>query len=145
MQELQKQSPKGRANVWKWIAIAAAIFIFGAVICVQLVINRAQPILQTRVIETLSNHFNSKVELAGFQVSIIKGIEVSGDGLKIYGKTDPNPYEPGVQPLIGIREFRFRTSLTSLFRTPMHVETVYLKGLELNIPPKGDRQQMTKM
>jgi hypothetical protein len=145
MQELQKQSPKGRANVWKWIAIAAAIFIAGAVICVQLVINRAQPILQTRVIETLSNHFNSKVELAGFQVSIIKGIEVSGEGLKIYGKTDPNPYEPGVQPLIGIREFRFRTSLTSLFRTPMHVETVYLKGLELNIPPKGDRQQMTKM
>ena len=102
------------------------------------------------MIDTLSNHFNSKVELANFQVSVIKGIEVSGNGLKIYGKTDPNPSEPGVQPLIGIERFRFRTSLTSLFRSslfrsPMHVETVYLKGLELNIPPKGDRQQMTKM
>lgn len=130
--------------------MVAIIFLAVAVVVVQLVINRAQPILQTRVIETLSNHFNSKVELANFQVSVIKGIEVTGNGLKIYGKTDPNPYEPGVQPLIGIQKFRFRTSLTSLFRSslfrsPMHVETVHLKGLELNIPPKGDRQQMTKM
>jgi hypothetical protein len=140
----------GRAKLWKWIAMVAIIFLAVAVVVVQLVINRAQPILQTRVIETLSNHFNSKVELANFQVSVIKGIEVTGNGLKIYGKTDPNPYEPGVQPLIGIQKFRFRTSLTSLFRSslfrsPMHVETVHLKGLELNIPPKGDRQQMTKM
>jgi hypothetical protein len=27
----------------------------------------------------------------------------------------------------------------------MHVETVYVKGLELNIPPKGNRQEMTNM
>ena len=111
----------------------------------QLAIYRAQPILRTRVIDTLSNRFQSKVELATFQVSIIKGIEVSGGGLKIYGKTDPNPYEAGVQPLIAAQEFRFQTSLLNLFRSPMHVETVYVKGLELNIPPKGERQQMTNM
>jgi hypothetical protein len=135
----------GRAKVRKWIGIAALILLAGTGVCVQLAINRAQPVLRTRVIDTLSNHFNSKVELAGFQVSIIKGIVVSGNGLKIYGQTDPNPYEPGVQALIAVREFRFQTSLLNLFRSPMHVETVYVKGLELNIPPKGDRQQMTNM
>jgi hypothetical protein len=147
MQELQNPGSKksGRSNVGKWIAIGAVILIVGAVVGVQLVINRAQPILRTRVVDTLSNRFNSKVELAGFQVSVIKGIEVSGNGLKIYGKKDPNPYEPGVQALIAVREFRFRTSLLDLFRSPMHVEIVYLKGLELNIPPKGERQQMTGM
>src|SRR6202044_4258277 len=51
----------------------------------------------------------------------------------------------GVQALIAVQEFRFHTSLLNLFRSPMHVETVYVKGLELNIPPKGDRQQMTNM
>jgi hypothetical protein len=147
MQASSKPSPNqsGRAKWWKWIGIAAVIFLAVAVVCVQLAVNRVQPTLRARVIETLSNRFNSRVELANFQVSIVDGIQVSGGGLKLFGKNDPNPYEPGVQPLIGIQEFRFRTSLASLFRSPMHVDTVYLKGLELNIPPKGDRQQMTKM
>ena len=93
----------------------------------------------------MSNRLNSRVELASFQVSVVNGIEVSGGGLKLFGKEDPNPYEPGIQPLISIQEFRFQTSLRSLFRSPMHVETVYVKGLELNLPPKGNRQEMTNM
>jgi hypothetical protein len=97
------------------------------------------------VISTLSNRFNARVELASFQVAVVNGIEVSGGGLKLFGKDDPNPYEAGVQPLIGIREFRFQTSLRNLFRSPMHVETVYVSGLELNVPPKGNRQEMTTM
>src|SRR5208282_4046385 len=107
-------------------------------------IDKAEPIIRTRVIDTLSNRFNGRVELASFQVAVVKGIEVSGGGLKLFGKDDPNPYEPGIQPLLNIKEFRFQTSLRSLFRSPMHVETVYVNGLELNIPPKGNRQEMTK-
>jgi hypothetical protein len=147
MQASQKPSPtqSTRSKFWKWIAIVAVIFLVGAGVGVRLAIDRAEPIIRARVINTLSNRFESKVELARFQVSVIKGIEVSGGGLKIYGKTDPNPYEAGVQALIAVQEFRFRTSLLNLFRSPMHVEIVYVKGLELNIPPKGDRQQMTNM
>jgi len=125
--------------------MVALALLVGAGVAARLVIARAQPILRTRVIETLSNRFNSKVELANLHVSVLNGIEVSGDGLKIFGTTDPNPYEPGVQPLIGVQEFRFQTSLLNLFRSPTHVETVYIKGLELNIPPKGDRREMTNM
>jgi AsmA-like C-terminal region len=134
----------GRA-LWKWLGFAILIFLIGAVILVRVVISRAEPILRTRIITTLSNRFKSKVELASFHVSVVNGIEVSGGGLKIFGATDPNPYEAGVQALIGIQEFRFQTSLRSLFRTPMHVDTVYVKGLELNIPPKETRREMTTM
>ncbi|MFZ1168796.1 MAG: AsmA-like C-terminal region-containing protein [Candidatus Sulfotelmatobacter sp.] len=130
---------------WKWTGIVALVLLVGAGVAGRLVIARAQPILRTRVIETLSNRFNSKVELANLNVSVVNGIEVSGNGLKIFGTTDPNPYEPGIQALIGVQEFRFQTSLLSLFRSPMHVETVYVKGLELNIPPKGDRREMANM
>jgi hypothetical protein len=110
-----------------------------------MVIARAEPIMRARIIETLSNRFKSKVELTSFHVSVVNGIEVSGGGLKIFGATDPNPYESGIQALIGIHEFRFQTTIRSLFRTPMHVDTVFVKGLELNIPPKGNRQEMTNM
>jgi AsmA-like C-terminal region len=147
MQEAQNPRPKGSgpAKFWKWIAAGAVIFLAVAGVGVRFVIARAQPILRTRVISTLSNRFNGRVELASFQVAVVNGIEVSGGGLKLFGKDDPNPYEAGVQPLIGVREFRFQTSLRNLFRSPMHVETVYVSGLELNVPPKGNRQEMTKM
>jgi hypothetical protein len=142
-----KQTPRkaSRALPWKWIGIVALVLLIGVAVAARMVIARAEPILRTRVIETLSNRFNSKVELANLHVSVVDGIKVSGDGLKIFGTTDPNPYEPGVQALIGVQEFRFQTSLLSLFRSPMRVETVYVKGLELNIPPKGDRREMTNM
>jgi hypothetical protein len=147
VQDSSQRTPKnaGHALLWKWIGIAVLIILAGAVVAARLVIARAEPILKARVIETLSNRFQSKVELASFHVSLANGIEVSGGGLKIFGKTDPNPYEPGVQPLIAVQEFRFQTALPSLFRTPMHVETVYVKGLELNIPPKEDRGEMKSM
>ena len=147
VQASTQQAPRkaSRALPWKWIGTVALALLVAVAVAARIVIARAEPILRTRVIETLSNRFNGKVELANLHVSVVSGIEVSGDGLKIFGTTDPNPYEPGVQALIGVQEFRFQTSLLSLFRSPMHVETVYVKGLELNIPPKGDRREMTNM
>ena len=98
-----------------------------------------------RVIETLSNRFKGKVELATLSVSLVKGLEVSGSGLKIYGPTDPNPYAPGVQALISLQEFHFHAGVRNLFRSNVHVDTVYVKGVELNIPPKENRQEFTSM
>ncbi|HZW95468.1 MAG TPA: hypothetical protein VFF64_21135 [Candidatus Eremiobacteraceae bacterium] len=132
-------------RVWKMMGTVALVFLIGVVIAMRLVIDRAEPIVRARVIQTLSIRFHSKVEVASLSVSLSNGIQVSASGLKIFGATDPNPHEPGMQALIGIREFHFQTALHSLFRTPMHINTVYVKGLELNIPPKGNRQEMTKL
>jgi hypothetical protein len=101
------------------------------------------PILRARVIESLSNRFQSRVELKSLGVSVARGLEVYGRGLKIYGATDPNPYEAGVQPLISIREFHFHTGIRNLFRPVVHVDTVYVKGMELNVPPKESRRAFT--
>jgi hypothetical protein len=134
-----------RALPWKWIGIVILVLFAGAVVAARVMIARAEPIIRARVIETLSNRFHGKVELPSFHVSLANGIAVSGKGLKVFGPTDPNPYESGVQALVGVQEFRFQTSWSSLFRVPMHVETVYVKGLELNIPPKEDRREMTNV
>lgn len=147
VQDAPKRSPGNvvRSLPWKWIGVVAFMTLAGLALAVRLTIARAEPILRTRVIETLSNRFDSKVELGSLHVSIADGIEVSGSGLKIFGTTDPNPYEPGVQALIGVQEFRFQTALLGLVRSPMHIDTVYVKGLELNVPPKEDRREMTNM
>jgi hypothetical protein len=130
---------------WKWIGIIACILLVGTAVVIKLVVARAQPILRDRVIETLSTRFKSKVELASLNVSVGRGLEVSGTGLKIFGVTDPNPYEPGVQPLISLQEFHFHTGVRNLFRPSVHVDTVYVKGMELNIPPKEQRAEVKNM
>jgi len=147
MQASAERAPKKvrRTRLWKSIGIVALLFLVTSILAIRYVIAHAEPILRARVIQTLSNRFNSRVDLAGFQVSLLHGLEVSGSGLEVYGARDPNAYEPGVQALINIREFRFQTSLRSLFRSPMHVDTVYVKGMVLNLPPKQSRQEMTSM
>ncbi len=105
----------------------------------------AGPLLRARVIETLSTRFHGHVDLSDLEVSASQGLVVSGKGLMIYGQTDPNIHLPGMQPLIGVDEFRFRIGLMSLLHTPMHVGTVYIKGLQLNIPPKQDRHELSQM
>src|SRR5712671_6247455 len=86
----------------------------------------AEPLLRARIIETLSTRFHSRVDLAELNVSVYQGLVVSGKGLMIYGQTDPNIYRDGIQPLIGVDEFRFHASVLSLLRSPMHVGTVYI-------------------
>jgi len=132
-----------RGRRWKWIVGILALLVIVAAIGVRIVISRAQPILRARVIETLSARFKSRVELAELHVWVTNGLHVEGKGLQIYGLTDPNPWEAGVQPLLEIGEFRFQTALSNLFREPMNVDTIYVSGLTMNIPPKGDRKQMT--
>jgi len=112
-----------------------------AAVTIGIAIYRAEPILKGRLIETLSARFHSRVELAGFHVSVAHGLRVSGEGLKIFGTSDLNIHKPGIQPLIAIEEFRFGASVLNLLHTPMRVHRVYLKGLELNIPPKEQEQE----
>jgi len=114
-------------------------------IAIPIAIIRAQPILRGRVIETLSARFKSRVELAELHVWIANGLHAEGKGLQIYGATDPNPSESGVQPLLSIREFHFQTSVRNLFREPMQLDTIFVSGLTMNIPPKEDRQEMRSL
>jgi len=137
--------PLRRSGRWRWIVGVLVAFLVVIAVCVSVVISRVEPILRRRVIETLSARFHSRVELASLHVFIADEVHVSGSGLQIYGATDPNPYEPGVQPILLIKEFDFSTPLRDLFREPMRVQTVNVNGMSLNIPPKENRQQMTDM
>jgi len=130
-----------RRSRWRWIGAITLVLVSAAGVTIGVVINRAEPILQARTVETLSARFHGRVELAAFHVSVAHGVQVSGEGLKIFGTSDLNIHQPGLQPLIAIKEFRFSASIFNLLHTPMRVHRVYLNGLELNIPPREQRQQ----
>jgi hypothetical protein len=127
-----------RVGPWHWLG-AIALLLLMVALAAGFVVSRAEPILHARVVDTLSAKFKSKVELDAFHVSLLKGLQVSGEGLRIFGEADPNAQTPGIQPLISVAEFRFRTGILDLFRSPTHVDTVYLKDLELNVPPREQR------
>lgn len=103
-------------------------------------IRRAGPILKGRVEETLRARFNSRVEIGNMDVSLLRGIEVSGYHLRIYPPN--NVVAAGAaQPLIAVDSFSFHSGLTGLFIEPMHVAKVHVTGLDINIPPREMRQQ----
>jgi hypothetical protein len=133
---LQNKTGKPRL---KWLALVLLVCVAVAGAALIWALRHAEPILQARVIETLSARFQSRVELSSFHVSISRGLRVWGGGLKIFGKTDVNIHQPGTQPIIAVDEFQFGAGILDLLRTPMRVHRVYLKGLQLNIPPKGQR------
>ena len=143
-----EQNPRQRnprVHLWRWIGGIALLTIAVATAVGSVLISRAEPILRARVIETLSTRFKSKVELDAFHVSLLQGLQVSGEGLRIFGDTDPNHHEPGIQPIIAVAEFKFRTGIVDLLRSPMHVDTVYVKGLQLNLPPREQRGELKRM
>jgi len=129
---------------WAWIGGIALLLIVG-IATVGIAIYRAEPNLRADVIETLSTRFKSKVELDAFHVSLLQGLQVSGAGLRIFGETDPNNHQPGFQPIINVAEFSFHMGLQDLFRFPVHVDTVFVKGLQLNLPPRENRGEMNRM
>jgi hypothetical protein len=124
----------GSISIFLLLCTVAAVFAF------QMLIARAGPILKGRVIETLSTRFNSNVELDDFQVSIQGGLNVSGSGLRIY-PSDAIMAAGVTAPLIAVKEFNFHAALSGLLLKPTNIETVYVRGLAISVPPREMRQE----
>jgi hypothetical protein len=129
---------RGR-RVWKWVSVSLLIAVIILATIGEVVLHRAMPILKGRVIETLSTRFNSRVEMDGFSVSVFKGIEVSGDGLRIF-PVEEVMAAGATEPLITLGHFSFHASLTGLFVKPMHVGIVHVSNMAIHIPPREMRQ-----
>jgi hypothetical protein len=127
-----RRGRKGRVLIW--IAGCLVLILIGLGIAAQMAMDRAEPILRARVIETLSTRYGSRVELDHFHVSVVRGFEAEGDGLRLY----PRRFL-AAEPLISIAKFGFRVSWPSVFHSPMHVGQVTVEGMTIDIPPKQER------
>jgi hypothetical protein len=137
------QGVSKRRRLWTWIVASLLIAVVVLGVIGEVMVHRAAPILKGRVIETLSTRFNSRVELDGFDVSLVKGLEVSGSGLRIFPQ-DEVVAAGATEPLIALGHFSFHADWTGLFVKPMHVGTVHVRGMAIHIPPKEMRAQAPK-
>lgn len=116
----------------------ALVAIVAGVITGEILVRRSGPIMKQKVIDTLAARFDSRVELDSFSVSLVKGFEVSGGGLKLY----PNHLQMDA-PLFAVDRFSFHAyGWRQLFRTPMVINRVQVSGLSIHLPPKQNRADL---
>jgi hypothetical protein len=130
-------------RIWKRIGIAALLSAVTLFIVGEVVLHRATPILKGRIIETLRTRFDSRVDLDSLDVSLGRGLEVSGRGLRIY-PPDEVVAAGAHEPLIALQNFHFQSGVLGLFLKPMRLSAVNASGLAINIPPRQMRQQAPK-
>jgi hypothetical protein len=130
-----------------WLAggIFAALAAVAAIAAVAL--HRAEPFVRARIVATLQDRFHARVELDGFHLSLLHGLQAEGRGLRIWppanvaGVAVPKAPDGGAQsqgePLIRIEEFHFHAPLTYRSGQPFRIAEVDLKGLQVHLPPRS--------
>ncbi len=130
------QWPPSRRGRWlRAIGLSLALTLFVFFAAAEYVARHLGPLLRSSVVATLSGRFHAPVELGSLQASVVKGwggIEVEGSGLRVLGPAS-FPVDSG-QPLLSLRRFRFRASLTALLHRHLDLAWVSIDGLNLHLP-----------
>jgi hypothetical protein len=140
-----KQTKRGfwrrhRALKWTiWCLLAVFVVLFSVI---TVAMRRAEPLLRARIVAELEERFHSHVELDSFHVSVASGLRAEGKGLRIWPRTDRSGSTddlPEGKPLISLQEFRFHAPLHYSPGKPIHISTVQLRGLSIDVPPRPPR------
>ena len=93
---------------------------------------RATGYVRDEAVAALNARLASQVELSSLQVSVFPTPAVSGTGLVLRhnGRTD-------VPPLLAVPSFSASAGLLGLMRSPLHLKTVEVDGLDVRIPAGG--------
>jgi hypothetical protein len=89
--------------------------------------------LRARAVEVLEERLQSKVQLAGLDVSLGRHVVVRGEGLVVrhHGRED-------VPPLVSIDTFEAAVPWSGFFERPPRLAAVSVDGLRITTPPKGN-------
>jgi hypothetical protein len=133
------------------IASAAGIFVSALFIGAFIVAKRFQPLIREQAIRYLSDRFDSTVELASLRIRMPKlsipeliikrgrgtrvAVEGEGVALRLRGSGS-------APPLFTMRKFGFQVDLGILSQDRKTVDTVTIEGLEIYVPPKGERPDL---
>ena len=128
------------------VTVLVALSVAGYVLA-----NRFEPYIRDQAISYLQNRFDSEVELTALRVRIPRlsplealfkrgrGVlaRVEGDGvlLRHKGRRD-------LPPMFSMKEFSFEVDLGTLFDEMKIVHLVTIDGMEINVPPTGQRPNL---
>jgi len=131
------------------IALFVVLLGAGAYIAASVIAKQFEPTLRAQAIQYLRDRFHSDVELAGLHINRPKMsaiqillrhgrgaiVAVEGDGLAMrFGGDASRP------PLFSIKKVFLTVDLGVLFEPRKSVNFVSLDGMEINVPPKGERK-----
>ncbi|MGC1483676.1 MAG: hypothetical protein WA789_07785 [Candidatus Acidiferrum sp.] len=88
------------------------------------------------VIRSLSERFQSRVQLASLRVTGFPHLGVAGEDLTIYfhDRTD-------VPPLIHIDKLSFSLGVLAILRLPRHISSAQIESMTITIPPRGEKKR----
>jgi len=129
-----------------FLAMAAGLFITALMLA-----KRVEPYIRSQALQYLRERFDSDVELGQFHVHVPpalplrllfhagRGALAQVDGtdlsLRLHGRSD-------APPILAIKHFGFEVDLGELLDSPKTVNLVTLDGLEIQVPPKGERPDL---
>jgi AsmA-like C-terminal region len=130
MQMTERRSTPVSKTLLIVISLVVIVVVTGVVTGIRL----SNPYLHKKVVEMLGEKFHAEVELREFHVHLFPGARIEGSGLVLRheGRTD-------VPPLISIADFSAEAGITGLLGKPWKISQVKLKGLVIQVPPKGER------
>ena len=132
MQESRPAVPRRRIGRRGWLTIGA---LFAAVLAtLASLATRLTPHVRDLAVKALNERFDSQTEIATLQVSIFPQPEVRGTGLVVRHKGRRD-----VPPLLSVASFSASASLPGLMFKQLHLKTIELDGLEIQVPPGGLR------
>ncbi|MGH9604444.1 MAG: hypothetical protein ACRD3N_01975 [Terracidiphilus sp.] len=134
-----------RRRWWTWCGVVVLGVLVALAIAVSVALHHAEPFLRARIVSALEGRFHAHVELDSFHMSLINGLQAEGKGLRIWPPGPPGSAGAAKPasgaPLIRLAEFRFRAPLYYVPGKPFHIARVELNGLDVVVPPKGQRAQ----
>ena len=133
------------------LGMFALLSVIAVLMAASLLAKRFEPYIREQAILYLHNRFDSDVELAALRVRMPKTsplrllmtrgrgavarVEAEGLLLRHKGRRD-------VPPMFAMKGFSFEVDLGTLFDTPKIVRLVTIDGMQINIPPKGQRPNL---
>jgi len=112
-----------------------------------------EPYIRDQAVQYLQKRFDSDVEIGALHISVPKlspvqlfaqdwhGAKARVEGERVIlrhkGRTD-------IPPLFRMKQFAFEIDLSILFDSTKRIPLVTVDGMEVNIPPKGERPDMGK-
>jgi hypothetical protein len=142
-----------RKKRWLYaVAGVSVVTIAGLAIAASVLSRRFEPFIREQAIAYMSERFNCDVELAALRIKMPKlsplnvllkhgrgaMAHVEGQGIAMRYKGAP----ADAPPLFRIRDFSLKVDLGTLFDEHKTVDEVVLNGMEINVPPKGERQPL---
>jgi len=138
----------------KWligIAAAAGITLVVLFFVGRHMVRRFEPYIHEQALNYLQRRFDSEAEIGALRISIprLSPLRVAfggSDGVLAHVEGEDivlrHKGRRDVAPMFVMKRFTFDVDLGVLFKSPKRVQLVTIDGMEINIPPKGERPDL---